>query len=191
MARKLPAGDPVGKPKRRKSARQKAAEELQVLDPTARLAVGDSEVVVREYGFFQKSRVLHEGQAFLRDIERMVGSLDAEDDDIFDRVRPLLGVHEDFVRYAVAESISGSFAADPLRPRPGDLARARELLDTLDDASLEPLVYLWFGIAGRFFFGEITLRIRGALLKAQLDGSTSSTNSAETSSTSATAPSDS
>lgn len=172
MARKLAAGgDPVGKVTKRKSAAQKAADEAQMLDPTVELPVGSETVTVREYGFFQKARVLHHGRAFLADVEAMVGDLAVED--VFDHIRPLLGVHEDFVRYAIAESIG----------------KPRSFVDGLSDAEIEPLVYLWFGVAGRFFFGEITLRARGRLLKARLDGSTSSSSSGATSSGSADTPS--
>lgn len=172
MARKVAnAGDPVGKPRKRKTAADKAAEEAQSLDPTAELQVGGETLVVREYGFFQKARVLHRGRAFLADVEALVGNADVQD--VFDEIRPLLGVHEDFVRYAVAESIG----------------KPRAFVDALDDAALEPLVYLWFGVAGRFFFGEISLRARGRLLKAQLDGSTSSMNSEGTSGGSVDTPS--
>ena len=170
MARRLPKADPVGRPRRAKSAAEKAADEAQVLDPTVRLTVGGEEITVREYGFFQKQRVLFQGRAFLADVEAMVNG--GEVDDVFDDIKPLLGVHEAFVKYAIAESIG----------------RPVSFVEALDDLELEPLVYLWFAQAGRFFFGEIRLRARGRALLASA-GSTSSTNSAATSSGSADTPS--
>lgn len=174
MARRVAhAADPVGKVRKPKSAAVQAAEEAQALDPTAELDVGGETVTVREYGFFQKSRVAHRGRAFIADLNALVGNGEVED--VWDDVRTLFGPHEDFIRYAIAESIGKPVA----------------WLDRLVDAEIEPLTYLWFGVAGRFFFNELTLRARGRLLKAQLDGSTSSTSSAATSPGSADTRSDS
>lgn len=171
MARKVASADPVGKPRKRKSAADKAAEEAQALDPTVRLTVGGEEVVVREYGFFQKQRVLHHGRAFMADVEALVNGADVTD--LWDEIKPLMGVHEAFVRYAIAESIG----------------RPEAFVNSLGDAEIEPLAYLWFGVAGRFFFSEISLRIRGQRLRETLDGSTSSPSSAATSNGSAATPS--
>ncbi len=171
MAKKVASADPVGKVRKRKSAAEKAADEAQSLDPTVRITVGGEEVVVREYGFFQKQRVLHHGRAFVADVEALVNGADVVD--LWDDIKPLLGMHEAFTRYAIAESIGKPVA----------------FVDTLADAELEPLAYLWFGAAGRFFFREISLRIRANRMKAALAGSTSSPSSAATSNGSATTPS--
>lgn len=187
MAKKVASADPVGKVRKRKSAADKAADEAQSLDPTVRITVGGEGVVVREYGFFQKQRVLHHGRAFMADVEALVNGADVTD--LWDDIKPLVGVHETFARYAIAESIAGSFAPNPDRPRPEDVRRAQELVERIEDPELEPLTYLWFGVAGRFFFGEISLRDRARRMRAELDGLTSSPSSAATSNSSAATPS--
>lgn len=169
MARK--AADPVGNVRTRKSAAAKAADEAQALDPTAHIVVGGEDIVVREYGFFQKSRVAHRGRGFIADLQALVGDGDVED--VWDEVWLLFGRHEDFVRYAIAEATGKPVA----------------WVQQLDDAQIEPLAYLWFGVAGRFFFSLLAMRARGSLLKTQLAGSTSSGPLVATSSGSADTPS--
>lgn len=173
MARKLPqSADPVGKPRKRKSAADKAADELQTLDPTVHITVGGESIVVREYGFFQKRRVEGRGAGFISDVAALLRGRELEDvwEDV---VLPMIGEHEDFVRYAVAEATGKSVA----------------WVSTLCDADLEALVYQWWAQAGRFFFAAAVRRMRGQAIRAALDGSTSSPTSAATSNDSASAPS--
>lgn len=171
MARRLPPADAVGKPAKRPSAARKAADELQVLDPAVRITVGGEDLTVREYGFFQFSRVAAQGAAFLADLQAV--AMGQEVDDVWDEVRLLFGAHESFCRYAIAESVG----------------KPAEWVDAISDHEIEPLAYLWWSVAGRFFFGEVMRRARARHLKAQLDGSMSSTLSAETSSALAVTPS--
>lgn len=173
MAKKLSAtaADPVGKVRKRKSAADQAADELQALDPTVTVSVKGEEVTVREYGFFQKSRVAHRGKAFIAALQGIVCDGDVED--VWDEIWTLFGDHEDFVRYAIAEAVG----------------KPVSWVCSLADDEIEPLAYLWFGVAGRFFFSLLTLQARGRLLKAQLAGSTSSGPSVGTSSDSGGTPS--
>lgn len=172
MAKRVPKTGAAGTgAKPRKSAAPKAADEAQMLDPSAPILVGGEEVVVREYGFFQKQRIAGRGAPFLAGLEAMVGHGDLKD--AWDGVRHLIGEHEAFVKYAVSEAIGKPLA----------------WVEALPEYEIEPLVYLWWAVAGRFFFGEVASRLRGQAIKATLDGSMSSTPLAATSSDSAAAPS--
>lgn len=172
--RRLPPADPVGPPaKTRRRGRAKAKEDSsRVLDPTTVAVVRNEEVTLKEYGFFQFSRVCNRGKDFLAALQGIAA--DPDTTDVWDEVRMLFGQHEEFCRYAIAESIG----------------KPVEWVAAIPDSEVEPLVYLWWATAGRFFFGEVVKRARGHHLKARLTGSTFSTPSAETSSVSGNTPSD-
>lgn len=159
MAKKVAPADPVGEIRQpTTSAATTAADELQALDPTVSATVGGEEVVIREYGIFQKARVMRKGSTFIADLQQVVGSA-TDADDVWDDARLLIGDHEDFVLYAIGEAIG----------KPAEWVRG------LPESDLELLVYLWFSVAGRFFFQEVAHRARGRRLRAELAGSTSST----------------
>lgn len=138
MANKITA-DGKGAPAAAKDAA--GADDLQVLSPDVTLTIGDEQVTVHEYRFFQGLALRAQAQPFFDDLYAMLGH-DTQPPPSFDDLELVAAQHMDLVVSLVALSVK----------RPVDWVSA------LGDADGSALFMTWWQVNSGFFIQRVMRR---------------------------------
>jgi hypothetical protein len=157
MARKLPS-ERAAAPRRRSSAVEKTADDLQVLRPDIAIEIAGESITVREYTFWESMDIVYRDRGFLDDV---VALLNDSDRDPWEAVRSLFGRHAAYLKVAAAASVNRDVA----------------WIEQLGARDTDILMSSWWAVNGHFFIHEATVVIKGRMTRARSAGSMSSPGS--------------